>query len=275
MDIFKYIKHNFGQPVLQLARKLEKTATQSASWKNHLTFNHQCKRLGITSPSLRLHTNVQGQRKLTTVRIAQCHERLRRLHITHQHLTASLASSLPPQDFTNLTAQIQRLPKVTFQCTKDRQKTKLVNLLTPNPPLPPSDPPIPTTTNLKDRWLFNKSSITLTKPQVNILTKGLAFRPTPRHPPTIDFITATEYAAIVIGPDTAAADNLRTTVAHILTHPKTTSSNITPEEAQAITDLRKIPNIKQRLSTIKGSQCPWRIHLFMFLNFHFIQLSIC
>jgi hypothetical protein len=106
MNIFKHIQNNFGQPVLQLARKLEKMATQSASWKNHLTFNHQCKRLAFTPPSLRLHTNMQGQaaqhiiataqKKLTTVRISQCHERLRCLNVTHQHLTASLASSLPP-----------------------------------------------------------------------------------------------------------------------------------------------------------------------------------
>jgi hypothetical protein len=33
--------------------------------------------------------------------------------------------------------------------------------------------------------------------------------------------------------------------------------------------------MRTSLSTIKGSQCPWRGHLFMFLNFHFIQLSVC
>jgi hypothetical protein len=33
--------------------------------------------------------------------------------------------------------------------------------------------------------------------------------------------------------------------------------------------------VRRRLSTMKGSQCPWRGHLFMFLNFHFIQLSVC
>jgi hypothetical protein len=29
------------------------------------------------------------------------------------------------------------------------------------------------------------------------------------------------------------------------------------------------------LNTIKGSQGPWRGHLFMFINFNFIQLSVC
>jgi hypothetical protein len=47
----------------------------------------------------------------------------------------------------------------------------------------------------------------------------------------MDFITATESAAIAIGPETAAAADLRTTVAHLLSHPKTSPSNITPEEA--------------------------------------------
>jgi hypothetical protein len=142
MDIFKHIKTTFGQPVLLLARKLEKTATQSALWKNHLTFNRQCKRIVLTPPSLRLHTNVQGQaaqhiiataqKKLTSIRISQCHESLRRLNVSHLHLTTSLASSLlPPQDFINLTTQIQRVTNLTFQRTKDRQKLKLSNLITP------------------------------------------------------------------------------------------------------------------------------------------------
>jgi hypothetical protein len=33
--------------------------------------------------------------------------------------------------------------------------------------------------------------------------------------------------------------------------------------------------VRGRLSTIKGSQCPWRDHLFIFLNFHFIQMFVC
>jgi hypothetical protein len=33
--------------------------------------------------------------------------------------------------------------------------------------------------------------------------------------------------------------------------------------------------VSGRLSTIKGSQCPWKGHLFMFLNFHFIQMFVC
>jgi hypothetical protein len=56
-------------------------------------------------------------------------------------------------------------------------------------------------------------------------------------------ITATECATIAIGTVTPAAADLRTTVAHILSHPKTSPYNITPEEARAITDLRKIPDI--------------------------------
>jgi hypothetical protein len=147
MDIYKNIKLNYGQQVLQLACKLEKTAMQLASWKNHLTFNHRCKRLNVTPSSLRLHTNVQGQaayqiitaaqKKLITIRIGQCHERLRRLHITHQYLTVTLASSLPLQDFINLTMQIQRQAYTTFKRTKDHQRIKLSNLLTPKPRAPP------------------------------------------------------------------------------------------------------------------------------------------
>jgi hypothetical protein len=64
--------------------------------------------------------------------------------------------------------------------------------------------------------LYNQSTVTLTQPQIDHLTKGLAFRPTPKHTPTTDYITATELAANAIGTNTAAAANLRNTVAHIL-----------------------------------------------------------
>jgi hypothetical protein len=33
--------------------------------------------------------------------------------------------------------------------------------------------------------------------------------------------------------------------------------------------------VRGRLTTIKGSQCPWRGHLFMFLDFHIIQMFLC
>jgi hypothetical protein len=48
-------------------------------------------------------------------------------------------------------------------------------------------------------YIYNQSSITLTQPQINILTKDLAFRPTPKHTPIVDLITTTEKAAIAIG----------------------------------------------------------------------------
>jgi hypothetical protein len=88
-----------------------------------------------------------------------------------------------------------------------------------------------------------KIFIYLTKPQTDLLTKGLDFRPTPRQVPTVDYITATEKAAISIGTNTAAAADLRNTINHILKNPKPYTSNLNREEIRALTDLRKIPNI--------------------------------
>jgi hypothetical protein len=33
------------------------------------------------------------------------------------------------------------------------------------------------------------------------------------------------------------------------------------------------PELRRHLSTIKGSQCPWRGHLFMFIKFHLYKYS--
>jgi hypothetical protein len=137
---------------------------------------------------------------------------LRRLRTTHQHLNATLASILSPQELTTLINLTQHQAEATHQLTKNRQKKKLAHLITPSPPTHPPPP------NPKDRWLYDQSSVTLTQPQINILTKGLAFRPTPKRVPIIDFITATEKAAATIGTHTAAAADLRNAVAHILSH---------------------------------------------------------
>jgi hypothetical protein len=190
-------------------------------------------------------------KKLITVRIFQCHEQLRRLKVTHQHVTASLTAALPPNVFTSLTAQTQRSANLTFQRVRTRQKAKLASLRTPHhtPYHPVNATPITTSENDHpgpiDRWLYNKSSVTLTDPQVRILTKGLAFRPTPAKPPIVDFIAASESAAIAIGTDTAAAADLRSAVAQILSHPKLSPPNITPEESQAICQLQKNHDITQ------------------------------
>jgi hypothetical protein len=117
MNIYKELRLNYGPIALQHARHLEGAAIKTATWSNHLTFNHACKKLNVTpSPSLRLYTNVGGQaaeriitsaqRRLLTTRIGQCHERLQRLRLTHQHHNDALTSLLTPQTHADLLTQV-------------------------------------------------------------------------------------------------------------------------------------------------------------------------
>jgi hypothetical protein len=153
MNIFKNIRLKYGRDTLHEAQFLEKVTTQTASWTNHLTFNHRCKQLMVTPPSLRLFTTARGQaarrvtanaeRKLLQIRIGQCHERLRRLRTSTIYTTATLTSTLTKEEINNLTDTIALKAKETHDITKQRQKRKLHRLITPKPPPPHPGPPHP------------------------------------------------------------------------------------------------------------------------------------
>jgi hypothetical protein len=151
MNIYKNIRLKYGRETLHEARFLEKVTTQTASWTNHLTFNHRCKQLTVTPPSLRLFTTARGQaarrvtanaeRKLLQIRIGHCHERLRCLRTSTLYTTATLTSTLTKDEMDNLTDAIQHKAKETHDITKERQKRKLDRLITPKPPPPPHPGP--------------------------------------------------------------------------------------------------------------------------------------
>jgi hypothetical protein len=256
---FNSLKSEYGQLALQSFRKTVKLTTKLANWRNHLHFHHELKRLNLTPPSLRLHTNVSGhlaqhvitsaQTKLISIRITQCHARLRHLTEDYERALSTLTTLVSSTTLTTLRDHLRATSTKTFNTIRERHKNKIRILSNKStkatersrPPTHVNTPSGPL--DIKSRWLYNNSSTTLTQAQTDILTKGLAFRPTPTTPPIVDFITATETAAHSIGNDTAQAAELRATVAYCLTHPKKATPNITTHELNAIRELAHNPSI--------------------------------
>ena len=88
------------------------------------------------------------------------------------------------------------------------------------------------------KWVVNLSQFKLAKPQESVLAKGMNFAPSPASIPYEHYIVATEQACKKLPTSEAAV--LRSEMAGILRSAKAPpKSNITKEERQAISELKK------------------------------------
>ena len=83
----------------------------------------------------------------------------------------------------------------------------------------------------------NLSGVSLTKAQMSLLAYGPNFAIAPKHPPYGDYITAVEQACLNLEPHNA--EELRAEIRGALRHSHKSGSNITKEEAQALSELKK------------------------------------
>ena len=97
----------------------------------------------------------------------------------------------------------------------------------------------------KDKWVINLSSRSLSSPETSVLERGLNFAPTPKEIPVVDIITETEYAIkrLQYDKNSCIDENsvaeLRARVTWVLKSAKPPKSNITKEERDALSELRK------------------------------------
>ena len=105
------------------------------------------------------------------------------------------------------------------------------------------------------RWVKNCSDRILSDPELSVLRKGLNFAVTPRKPPVIDIVTATESACRSL--NASDASEVRAKVVNILSNnTQVKEQNVTKDEWKAIEDLRKddtitvLPADKGRVTVI-------------------------
>ena len=101
-NIHNKILSQHGRDVLELYRKAEKTGTNISSWKNHRMFNLRCLHNNVIPTSVKLVSNVNGdkadqilckaEKRLLQIRISQCSYTLKKLRIEHENLTSELTT---------------------------------------------------------------------------------------------------------------------------------------------------------------------------------------
>ena len=89
---------------------------------------------------------------------------------------------------------------------------------------------------VKERWVKNVSSRSLSKSEIALLRKGGGFAVTPKELPHVDFITATECACKNLAKGEGLS--LRAEIVEELGKAKVPNSNLTGEEWRALKKLR-------------------------------------
>ena len=99
---------------------------------------------------------------------------------------------------------------------------------------------IPNTGNtLEDpnlKWVINLSSKPLTQAQRSVLAKGPNFAVSPRHPPSLEYITAIESVCTKLGQQDA--EELRAYINRVLRLPHSPKPCLTKAQSQAIRELK-------------------------------------
>ncbi len=97
--------------------------------------------------------------------------------------------------------------------------------------------PPETVSQMKERWVINKSSRELSQPEIKVLQRGLSFAVSPTKLPIVEFITSVEKACHLLGPNSEDANLLRSECVNMLKQAELPQSNICEEERKALRDL--------------------------------------
>ena len=173
-----------------------------AKWSNHLHFNLSLKRFQIFPVSLSISSTVKGpraekilfkaKRSLLTERIRQTHISIKNIRKDRQEAESEMATIVGAAMFEECVTRFRSAFRHHFDKTRDKQKHKLSRLIAEQKQaIQHKQKQLKLITKeqeteAKKKWIFNTSSKTLTQAHLNVLTKGLAFTPTPKKPPTLD-----------------------------------------------------------------------------------------
>ena len=247
LNIHSKIVSQHGREAIKIVRKLENTGKKISSWHNHRVFNLRCIRSGVTPPSVRLFSNIQGvtadkilkkaEKNLLEVRIRHCAFTLKKLRIEEEKLTSELDTKIPEPMLSETKTFLANQKQRHFEVVKKRQQTKFARLLAKKS-LAQTPEEDEVTAKIKERWVVNKSSKTLDPVSTSLLRRGLNFAVTPKEIPTEEIITATEIACKNL--DDLKAASLRSKVARsVKRRRKFQKRNIPVEELKALQELKK------------------------------------
>jgi hypothetical protein len=234
---------------------LRTLARKSPDIETILVYTLRCKDLRITPPSLRLKCPINTARANDIVERARqqlVRERIR--VVTNKIKSYKEQKSRIENDINSRLSEAQELAsQVTdhvtrksdreFEKTKCRHQQKLVKLQQATAPKTRRN----SAENVElggeqlKKWVINLSKFKLTKPQEEVLAKGLNFSPAPNKIPHEDFIVATELACGKLPYNESSV--LRSEMAGLLRNARPPKSNISADERRAIQELKSEDSI--------------------------------
>ena len=168
-----------------------------AKWSNHLHFNLSLKRFQIFPVSLSISSAVKGpraekilfkaKRNLLTERTRQTHISIKNIRKDRQEAESEIATIVGAAVFEECVTRFRSAFRHHFNKTRDKQKNKLSRLIAEHKQASQhKHKQLKFITKekeaeVKKKWILNTLSKTLTQSHLNVLTKGLAFTPTPKN----------------------------------------------------------------------------------------------
>ena len=248
-NLHSHIFRQHGRDVLKSFRTAEKVNLKFARWINHRIFNIRCARANIIPRSLKLKSNITGnkankilnkaEKKLLNIRISKCSFTIEKLRNELSETEAILFSSVSKETGQRLRTHLDDMRKRCFEEMKCKQREKFRKLVENKKE---KERQAFTNTRIdKSRWVINKSDRQLSQHEKSVLEKGLNFAVTTRSLPVQDVVTNTEIACRALPP--SKAQSLRGEVVKCLKKAKAPRSNISKEERIALQELKRDRNI--------------------------------
>ena len=189
------------------------------------------------------------ERKLINERIRQVNFTLDNLKDKRLDISEKLFCKLPAEDFDRVQEFFHKAHQDQHDKVKSRQIDKFNRLKQKQPSRADLDfnwrnkDSNGISQANKEKWVKNISNRTLSKDEVSVLAKGLNFSTTPKKPPVVDIISATESAIKQSGLNQPEAEELRHKVCSTLVNAKLPRPNLTSGEQAALRDLSRDEDI--------------------------------
>ena len=239
-----YLREKYGSPTQLLARKYERDLHRKTRYTNHHIFSLRCRDEKVIPVSLRIRPPLETKRAFKIAERASrafLNERIKETQRKRNEVMSRIAATqrrleheLTTDDFERVSKLCKDAAERTFVRTKRDHLRKLEGLTRKKGPV-----------NLKpeglDRWLVNRTSVTLTKPQNDVLRLGLNFALAPNRVPVKDFIAAVETATTKLDED--AADDLRMRVCGVIRKARPPAPNLSRQQRIALKELKQLENV--------------------------------
>ena len=237
--LYRIIREEYGAQALQAVRYYVNSASKESRLRQHVAFSQRCRCYQLTPCSLAVKPLVptqEGQRvaaratqHFLAARIQHCYTKLRRLETGMFFQKCQLEYTVGQQHFATIEDHKESMQTKVSDAAKNRRKKKFDALLLKKRLKQKPD----------ERFVVNLSSKQLTTPQMEVLSRGLNFAPTPRFIPKAHIVASVETAIAQSGATEDQATRARIGVIGALSRARLPARNILPEEMKALKELTK------------------------------------